>query len=112
MEGWLSSSRLPSAILCASDYYAFAFIDAARKLGVAIPEELSIMGIDDYEPCEYVTPRLTSVRQPLEGMSAFCVELLTKALNGNGAEASSASTHCFDVDLITRDSCAPPRGHA
>ncbi|HCE42102.1 MAG TPA: hypothetical protein DET40_00965 [Lentisphaeria bacterium] len=106
---WLSSDGLPSAILCASDYYAFSFLEAARRHGIRVPEEMSIIGIDDLEPCEYVRPRLTSIRQPLENMSEFCVRLLVDILKSkDGGTVSSSSTHLFDVELIKRDSCAPP----
>lgn len=110
LEDWRAGSGLPSALLCAADYYAFGFLDAARRLGISVPGELSIVGIDNLEPCDYVWPRLTSIRQPLEKMSAFCVELLLKALEGKG-DVPSSSTHFFDVDLVVRDSCAPPKMH-
>ncbi len=105
---WRAAGTLPTALLCASDYYAFGFLEAAYRLGVNVPEELSIMGIDDFEPCEYVRPRLTSVRQPLEAMAEFCVELLMKSLSDVDGGGVSASTHLFDVELVKRDSCAPP----
>lgn len=111
LRQWRDEGQLPTALLCAADVYALAFLQAAETLGIAVPDEMSILGIDDTVACEQVRPRLTSIRQPLEAMGAAAVRLLIDRIKRRaGADAACRSTHLFDVELVVRDSCSPARG--
>ena len=108
LREWLAKGEMPTAILCAADTYAVAFIEAARRLELSVPGDLSIIGTDDTLPCEYVRPRLTSIRQPLEAMGAAGVKTLIERIEAQSAPEEKV-TLLFDVTLVKRDSCAPCR---
>ena len=102
---WRAAGTMPTAVLCAADVYAMALLHAAGTLGIRVPGELSVIGIDDDSACDYVRPNLTSVRAPLEEMGAAAVETLLNRLKN---PVAARMTQLFDVKLIERKSCAPP----
>ncbi|HCD33888.1 MAG TPA: hypothetical protein DER01_15865 [Phycisphaerales bacterium] len=104
---WQNSHQMPTAILCASDEYALAFLSAAEKLGIRVPKDLSVIGVDDQQQCQYTRPRLTSIRQPLEAMSRTAVNLLLEQIE-EPTELKPVPKQLFDIQLIHRDSCGPP----
>ncbi len=102
LRQWRDSGEMPTAILCGADVYAFAFLEAAEILGLSIPGDLSVMGADDDFRGEYVRPKLSSIRQPLEEMGAAAVRMLLDRIDkGSGAKA----TQTFEVSLVARGSC-------
>lgn len=54
----------PSAIMCGNDIIAFATIWAAQSLGLSVPEDLSVMGIGDFQGAAEMTPPLSTIRIP------------------------------------------------
>lgn len=72
----LQSPQRPDAIFCANDITALGALDAARKLGVRVPEQLSVIGFDDIPMAQWAAYDLTTVRQPVEEMIEASVELL------------------------------------
>jgi len=66
----------PTAIFCANDVVALGALNAARGLGVAVPDELSIIGFDDISMAGWELIRLTTVRQDLRRMGEIAVELV------------------------------------
>ena len=73
----LDAAERPTAIFAFNDNLAIGAMQAARARGLRIPEDLSIVGFDDLEWAQYVTPALTTVRQPLAEMGRMAVSLLT-----------------------------------
>jgi DNA-binding LacI/PurR family transcriptional regulator len=74
--GLLERDERPDAIFCANDITALGAIDAARDRGVAIPEQLSIVGFDDIPAASWTAYNLTTVRQPVDSMIDISVRLL------------------------------------
>lgn len=72
----LSSRDRPDGIFCANDITALGTLDAARALGVKVPQELSVIGFDDIPMAQWNGYNLTTVRQPLEDMIEATVDLL------------------------------------
>ena len=60
----LLRTNKPAAIICGNDIIAHGVIFAAQRLGVSVPEELSVVGIGDFGGSEYLEPELTTVRLP------------------------------------------------
>jgi LacI family transcriptional regulator len=85
---------------------AIGAMQTARKRGVRIPEDLSIVGFDDLEEAEIVTPALTTIRQPLAEMGRIAVSLLMRLLDNQRLEALHVE---LGTRLVVRDSTAPPR---
>ncbi len=65
----LRSADPPTAIISGSDEQAYGLYKAAREVGLRIPDDLSVVGFDDVDLCEWVSPQLTTVRQPLIEMA-------------------------------------------
>ncbi len=76
----LDNPEPPTAIFAASDTQALGVLDAARRLGRRVPEDLSIIGFDDVEIARYVG--LTTIRQPLAESGERAAQLLLAALDG------------------------------
>jgi LacI family transcriptional regulator len=66
----------PTAIFAGSDYQAFGVYQAARDLGLAIPDQLSVVGFDDMPICQWLAPPLTTVHQPVEEMAREATRIL------------------------------------
>jgi DNA-binding LacI/PurR family transcriptional regulator len=79
----------PDAIFCASDLIAMGVLDLARcKLGIKIPDELSIIGFDDIPAAARPSYELTTVRQPVDRMVDATLSVLMDAIKTPGSEAS------------------------
>jgi LacI family transcriptional regulator len=95
----------PTAIFCFNDNNAVGAIQAARARGLRVPEDLSIVGFDDVEGATIVTPKLTTVRQPLAEMGRTGVSLLMRMLAGERFETLHVE---LATRLVVRESTAPP----
>ncbi|HEX2701839.1 MAG TPA: LacI family DNA-binding transcriptional regulator [Solirubrobacteraceae bacterium] len=106
LEALLALPQRPTAILAATDTVAMGLIHSAHKLGVAIPEKLSIVGFDDIPIASVAVPGLTTVRMPLDKIMSAGVELAI----GDGAWADAAVWNpprlVFKPKLIVRQSTA------
>ncbi|WP_298401053.1 LacI family DNA-binding transcriptional regulator [Sphingobium sp.] len=105
-ESLLDLSPRPTAIFASNDEMAAGVLYAARLRGIAVPEELSIIGFDDTPVTTRVWPPLTTVRWPIVAMGrAAALKLIGTAI-GEGAEVNEPSH--FSSTLIRRGSVAPP----
>jgi LacI family transcriptional regulator len=106
-EQLLDLSPRPTAIFASNDEMAAAVLYAARLRGIAVPEELSIVGFDDTPIAARVWPPLTTVRWPILAMGRSAAHKLiagaVPSIDINGEPSEFLST------LICRDSVAPPR---
>jgi LacI family transcriptional regulator len=91
----LDAAERPTAIFAFNDNLAIGAMHAARARGLRLPEDLSIVGFDDLEWAQHITPPLTTVRQPLAEMGRMAVSLLTRLLDNQSFEA-------LHVELATR----------
>ena len=94
----------PTAIFAFNDNHAIGALRAARERGIRVPEGLSVVGFDDVEHATIVTPRLTTVRQPLAEMGRTAVSLLTRLIEGQSFEALHIE---LGTRLVVRESTAP-----
>jgi DNA-binding LacI/PurR family transcriptional regulator len=100
----LSQPERPTAIFAASDTQAVGVLEAARELGLDVPEDLSVIGYDDIELADIM--QLTTVRQMLFESGKRGVELLLQTLEQPGIDPAHDS---LDVELVIRQSTAPPQ---
>ncbi|GAA0998578.1 LacI family DNA-binding transcriptional regulator [Acrocarpospora macrocephala] len=75
-----AGSTEPLAVCCYNDDVAIAVLAAARKLGLAVPDEISVIGVDHTAIGQLVTPRLTSIAVDFAGL----MEALLRELDTNG----------------------------
>lgn len=93
----------PTAIICASDVQAIGAREAARDLGIDVPEQLSIVGYDDLDIAEFLG--LTTIRQPLFESGVEGVRLL---LDQIVSADRRPLREVLDVELVSRSTTAPP----
>ncbi len=102
-SGYRATSRLLEvgcdAVFAANDYMALGVIRACYELGVDVPWQLAIVGFDDIVTAGYLTPPLTTVRQPFGTIGHHAVELLIDLLQGGSSKRIELST-----ELIVRQS--------
>jgi DNA-binding LacI/PurR family transcriptional regulator len=101
----LAAPQMPTGAFVASDYIALGMLSAAETHGVRVPGDLSVVGFDDIRFSQYVRPRLTTIRSPVERLAQVGVELLFERL---AAQDTAARTEVLPVELIVRESAAPP----
>jgi LacI family transcriptional regulator len=99
----LSLERPPTAIVAASDTQAVGILEAARDRGIAVPDELSLVGYDDIEIAEYLD--LTTIHQPLFESGWRATHLLFQIIEEEVAEAICDRQ---PTRLIVRGTTAPP----
>ncbi|MCW8098359.1 LacI family DNA-binding transcriptional regulator [Streptomyces tauricus] len=97
-----------TGVVCASDPLALGAIRAARRRGLAVPEQVSVVGYDDSAFMNCTEPPLTTVRQPVEAMGRAAVDLLCAQIQG--AEVQPGEL-LFEPELVVRGSTTQaPRG--
>lgn len=81
-EYYVAMQSKPTAILCFNDDIAFGTIEYLKKLGIRVPDDVSVMGIDGLFTRDKYTPKLTTVNMYPERQGAKCTEILINILNG------------------------------
>ncbi|MEU2776205.1 LacI family DNA-binding transcriptional regulator [Streptomyces sp. NPDC007162] len=92
-----------TGIICASDPLALGAIRAARRRGLGVPSQVSVVGYDDSAFMNCTEPPLTTVRQPIEAMGRAAVELLNAQVNGTVVAPDEL---LFEPELVVRGSTA------
>jgi len=97
----------PTAVFCANDNMAIAFIKAAGEEGLKVPEDISIVGFDDVYDQELIIknmPLLTTIRQPYQEMAKYAVKALIHLITHKEALGNKV----FKGELIIRQSASKP----
>ena len=103
----LSGAERPTAIFAANDKMALGVMAAARELGLAVPDQVSIAGFDDTRAAQICSPSLTTVRQPVDAMCQAAADMLiSMAAN----EELAAPALQLDFEIRARRSTAAPAG--
>ena len=105
-EKLLHLHQRPTAIFAASDVMALETIDLAKKEGLSIPDDLSIVGFDDNPVAMYSPIGLTTVRQPIVEMGQLGLETLDQITQG---KALLPVKTVLPAKLVLRQSCAKPK---
>ncbi|MFC4535601.1 LacI family DNA-binding transcriptional regulator [Sphaerisporangium dianthi] len=95
----------PTAIFTANDLQAFGVYEAARRSGVRIPDDLSVVGFDDLSFTQWAGPPMTTVRQPLVQMGATAARMIATLAADEELEQHRVE---LATELIVRESTAPP----
>jgi LacI family transcriptional regulator len=106
MRALMASGKRPTAVICGTDVLAFGALIEARRLGIAVPRDLSIAGINDAEFAAHLTPALTTMRLPADEIGTRAAEYLL----GRVDALPEVSATQVQVSLIVRASTAPPPG--
>ena len=101
----LGRKRPPTAIFCLNDEMAMGVIHTARRRKMRIPDDLSVVGVDDIRYARFTDPPLTTVAQPMRQMGEIAVRVLLDLLNGNPGGSEQVT---LPHTLVVRASTAPP----
>ncbi|MET7680713.1 substrate-binding domain-containing protein [Streptomyces sp. NPDC005423] len=96
----------PSAVFVCSDRLALGVYEALWERELRVPNDISVVGFDDLPEARWVTPGLTTVRQPLSEMAATALRLLVRLMNGDRPEGTRTE---LSTRLVERASTARPR---
>jgi DNA-binding LacI/PurR family transcriptional regulator len=102
----LAMDDRPTAIFAGSDMQAMGVLEAARLARVPVPAQLSLVGFDDIPLSRWMSPPLTSVRQPLAEMAGTAVRLV---LSRDGAGQEDRSVELATTLVVRESTAAPPR---
>lgn len=108
MEALLALDEPPTAVFAASDMLAFGALRAAHAAGLAVPDQVSIIGFDDMDMAAYTQPPLTTIRIDAYRIGRLAAQIVT------GPDEAEPRLYCLDTDLIIRGSTGPapqPRRH-
>ncbi len=94
-----------TAVFIASDVQAIGSLEAARELGVRVPEDIAVVGFDDIELAKHA--QLTTMRQPMYEMGTLALEMLTKRMKDPEAPPNLST---YLPELIVRRSCGGLEG--
>jgi len=101
----LSLPERPTAIFAANDVSAIATMEVADELGLAVPDDLSVVGFDNVPESALTTPPLTTISQQIQRMGCEALVLLVRLMEGT----ADRTTHvCLSTELIERSSTGPP----
>jgi DNA-binding LacI/PurR family transcriptional regulator len=93
-----------TGIICASDVLALGAIRAARRAGLTVPADVSVVGFDDSAWLNSTDPPLTTIRQPIESMGKSAVALLVNQMDTVIAHPGEL---LFEPELVVRGSTGP-----
>ena len=99
----LSALCRPTAIVAGNDLMAYGLYDAARELGLRIPQDVSVVGFDDDEASALVNPPLTTVHQPIHEMAAAAFDAVVRL-----SEGETVQSQIFPANLVIRNSTSCP----
>lgn len=103
----LNRPRRPTAVFASNDDMALGVISVATRMGLHLPNDLSVAGFDDAPSAEVVWPPLTTVRQPIAEMASAAAQILIS--RQWRTENGSPYHRLLDFEIVTRDSTSAPK---
>jgi LacI family transcriptional regulator len=98
----LTARNRPDGLVCANDELALAAVKALLAADVAVPEDIVVTGWDDVMAARYVSPGLTTVRQPMTELGRLAAQRLHERVTG---ERTRARNDVLATELVLRNSC-------
>lgn len=105
LEKTLKSAPDTTVVMCGNDVLAMGALRAARRMGLRVPEDLSVTGFDDIEIALLADPALTTVHVPHREMGRQAARTLVRMMGRDGAPESLV----LPTDIRWRGSLCPPR---
>jgi DNA-binding LacI/PurR family transcriptional regulator len=102
----VASGERVTAVFAANDDMAIGLIRALTEAGLRVPDDVSVVGFDDVPVAAYVTPPLTTVRQPFDAVAQEGLKRLVHAIENPDEDPLPPSDP--PVDLVVRSSTAAP----
>nr|MBA2511480.1 substrate-binding domain-containing protein [Rubrobacteraceae bacterium] len=102
----LDAPDRPTALFAANILTALGALRAIEHLGLRIPEDVALIGFDDFELAPVLRPRFTLVRQPAAELGRRAAEMLFDRLEGRGRPEPRRLV--LPTELVVRESCGCP----
>lgn len=96
----------PTAVFAANDYMALGALRAFADAGLAVPDDVALVGFDDIPSARYMAPPLTTVHAPTTQMGRLAAEWLMAEVEAEGDRPPRR--RLLDTHLVVRASCAAP----
>ncbi len=97
----VAPSPPPTAVFCYNDAVALGLISALRRLNISIPNQVGIVGFDDTEMGQNLSPALTTIRPPLEELGRRAADILLQIVNSS--QSTEPKEVVLDTELIVRE---------
>lgn len=107
---WLLSLKRPAAIFCASDYYALRLLEICNEIGLDVPEQISVLGVDNDDTLGlFAQPPLSSIKLSHEEIGFAAAREIERRLKRGTAFSSRRNLHIMDkISVVERDSTSAP----
>ncbi|MFD1990804.1 LacI family DNA-binding transcriptional regulator [Paenibacillus nicotianae] len=100
----IAQGEIPEAVFFANDEMALGGITALNEAGIVVPDDISVIGFDDIVQARFLTPSLTTVRQPDYEVGALAVHLIFQILKGE----TVSPQYKLDTELVSRGTVRSP----
>jgi len=107
----LALSTPPTAIMASNNKLLLGVLQAVNEKGFSIPEDLSVLGFDDYSWNQHFSPALTAIAQQTHEIGARSFKLLLQLILCSSQEVPAPTRLFLPADLRIRNSTAPPQKH-
>jgi LacI family transcriptional regulator len=102
-------ARRPTAVICSNDMTAIGVLRAAYMKGLRVPQDLSVVGLDDIDFCEFTLPPLTTIRLSRADLARAAFDALRQQAEA-GPTTKVQREFLVSTSLVVRESTAPPPG--
>jgi LacI family transcriptional regulator len=106
IRSWKKDRKRPTAIFALNNVTTYRILQTLQDVGLSIPQEIALIGFDDFESAPLLSPSITTVRQPTLNLGKQAARLLFKRIEANAPPDSGSKTKLvLPVELIIRSSC-------
>jgi DNA-binding LacI/PurR family transcriptional regulator len=95
----------PTAVFARNDFTAMGALNAIKRAGLRIPEDIAVIGYDDIPLASHTSPTLSTVRQPTREQGKVAAEFLLRRIEGDREQPRAERT--FTCELVIRESTSP-----
>ncbi|MYB35080.1 MAG: LacI family transcriptional regulator [Gammaproteobacteria bacterium] len=104
----LRLSSPPTAMFCANDVIAVGALEATQKMGLRVPQDISVIGVDDIPMESWEMISLTTIRQPIGEIGSMAAKLISEAIRKGSI--SQPKNYIFPTSLVVRSTTGPVSG--
>jgi len=101
----LESKNRPTAVFARNDFTAMGALNAIKRAGLRIPEDIALVGYDDIPLAAHTSPALTTVKQPTREQGRAAAEFLLRRIEGDREQPRMERS--FPCELVVRESTLP-----
>ncbi|MEP1444534.1 MAG: LacI family DNA-binding transcriptional regulator [Paraglaciecola sp.] len=100
----MAKDNRPTAILCFNDDIALGAVFELKRMGIRVPQDVSVVGFDNIKVSAFIDPPLTTIDQPAHEMGRKAVEVVLQIINGVPLKRSR---EIFPYNMLERESSGP-----